>query len=151
MQVTNNSTITSTGFVISDTLDSRLQYISATPPLCTATGQAIRCNILQDLGPGDSYTLYLQVQVDPAYTGGEIIPNTACVIPFEDDTDPLNNCDDADVPTPVEMVSFTADGMEKFDHPELGDDQRDGDHGFQAVSLKDADGDRPQTHFFNSG
>jgi large repetitive protein len=69
---------TATGVTVTDELDPGTTFVSASPDVCSASGQQVTC-ALDDLDPGDDTTIELTVLVDEAVDSGTTIENTAAV------------------------------------------------------------------------
>ncbi|MFC3494660.1 isopeptide-forming domain-containing fimbrial protein [Glycomyces rhizosphaerae] len=81
--VANDGPSTATGVTITDDLDPRTAFVSASPAVCSATGQRVTCDI-GSLEPDSSFTVDLTVAVDGDVDSGDIIANTASVEPSGD-------------------------------------------------------------------
>lgn len=125
--VNNSAQFPSTGYTITDTLLKDLNFVSASPSVCSANLQPdglelVTCNMTADLGPlGTAPVITITVKVGENYTGPSPITNRACVKGNEFEHDGTvtgypstmgDNCDDANVPTAVELVSFTANPVD---------------------------------------
>lgn len=123
----NSQQYKSTGYTITDTLIAGLEYVSASPAVCTKTElvdsrDKITCNVLADLLPSsDAPQITITVRVADNYIGPSTILNEACVSGNEyehNGTDPLypstltDNCDTANVPTAVDLISFSAHAVD---------------------------------------
>ena len=118
-ELTNTATVAWT--VRADTSEA----CSACSGGCEGYGNIVEIRVLEDLLCGETAVFTLPVKLwqgDP-YTDTcpegvwpdpsdypETISNTACVDGFEVDPVPEDDCDDADVATAVELLSFTATG-----------------------------------------
>ncbi|MEU6250992.1 isopeptide-forming domain-containing fimbrial protein [Glycomyces sp. NPDC047010] len=82
--VTNNGPSTATGVTVADRLHDATSFVSASPDLCTASGQDVSCD-LGSIESGRAVAVELTVMVDPDTRAGTAIENTAAV---RADTDP---------------------------------------------------------------
>lgn len=122
--VHNNSPLyKSTGYTITDTLIAGLEFVSASPAVCSKeellNGQdKVTCHVLTDLNPGqDAPVITLTIRVALDYSGPTTITNGAYVNGNEyehDGSDPLHpstladNFSTANVPTAADLISFSA-------------------------------------------
>jgi uncharacterized repeat protein (TIGR01451 family) len=93
--VTNDGPSTAFDVVVTDTLPAGTTFVSgqdgngATVCALVQPGEVV-CE-LGDLGPGESVTVYLTVDVDPSLDPGAVLSNTATVSSGTDDPDPTDN------------------------------------------------------------
>jgi uncharacterized repeat protein (TIGR01451 family) len=87
IQVQNNAA-PATGVVVTDTLPSQVDFVSATPSQCDRTGSTVTCN-LGNMAAGATATVTIVIQ--PKKTG--TISNTAVVVSTPPDTNAANNQD----------------------------------------------------------
>jgi large repetitive protein len=103
IDVGNDGPSTATGVTVTDDLDPDTTFVSASPDVCSATGQEVTCDI-DDLDPGDAASIELTVMVDEEVDTGTTIENTASA---SADTDP-DGAGDTAVGPPVRVATDLA-------------------------------------------
>jgi uncharacterized repeat protein (TIGR01451 family) len=88
--VTNDGPSEARDVVVSDTLDPALSFASSAPPICTATGQGVTCNV-GTLGAGVSTSVVVSTVVAADRPAGTVITNSAGVASSTPDPDPVDN------------------------------------------------------------
>ena len=102
--VKNNGPSDTPSFIVSDTLDSNLTFVSAGSSLgCSAVGQVVTCTG-GSLALNDSEAFTIIVSVSPSFPGGNI-NNTATVTPPPTVTDPQPNNNSSNDTTSVDTVA----------------------------------------------
>lgn len=103
--VTNNGPSNVSGYTVTDTLDANLSFVSSSPAICSAVGQAVTCNG-NAVTNGNNEAITLTVAVVNTATTGASINNTATVATLAGTNDPTpgNNSD-----TVSNIVSTSAD------------------------------------------
>lgn len=128
LTVNNKSSInTSTGYTITDLLPSGLSFVSSLPDVCTSKVDTVTlrdkvtCVVENNLPFGQTASpIQLTVKLSESYKGSFPITNQACVVGNEPEYDGSfpqpnppastlgDNCDDDNVITEVDLISFTA-------------------------------------------
>jgi uncharacterized repeat protein (TIGR01451 family) len=143
-----------------------------TPPYCTFTntgsyqGGSVDCTV-GDLAVNSSYTIQVQVQLDPNYpaTKPPDMFNSVCVTSDVDDPVPGNNCDSTSTTTPVSIAYFNTSTSGSGTHIEWATATQVGNVGFniyaqtdgglvkvndQLIPAGDADSFSPQQYSFDA-